>query len=477
MLRSLPRSRIVSRPFLLHPHRRHQSATTTHPIPLGEEEDPYEVISAAATSKSPIYYTPTVPVRQPASLTSQRQIRLQNLISRPIPTIKLSNGIEIPGLGYQAYTHRDQKPKPWKDLIWKGYRHIDMNSAFNQPETYLRDSFWSLATNITRSDLFVSAKLESWWHHNPKASLYNSLLGLRTGYLDLWVMRWPVSWISKANHSIPPRDKDGKEIDFIQAWKGMEEQLEAGKVRSLGIANFSKAELDLLLQHAKHKPVVHQMEITPYLQQKEFVEYNRSLGIAPVATMQMGVQTPERGEHYQALLLDPVLISVARKYDISVRQLLVAWHISNGIVTIPFIDATVHAYEALQVDSLTLEQEDLDIISSLERGQRIFKPRLLGYYPFSDLTDPDLALSTGDLPRIEDIYLRSREKAKFAKDRAEKQEEEEDLARGHELRFGTTTYDGTIYGWLRSMDGSRKSSDNKTGHFGTTLRPSKRKKR
>ena len=61
----------------------------------------------------------------------------------------------------------------------------------------------------------------------------------------------------------------------------MEEQLEAGKVKSLGIAGFSKAELDLLLQHAKHKPVVHQMEITPYLQQTEFVEYNKSLGISP----------------------------------------------------------------------------------------------------------------------------------------------------------------------------------------------------
>ncbi|TGJ66315.1 hypothetical protein EYR41_007959 [Orbilia oligospora] len=481
MLRCLPRSRVAFRPLPLHPHRRPQSSSTTHPIPLGEEEDPlddfYAAIRAGIDPQNPTSYTPTAPLPPKASTTSQRQQKIQNLINRPIPTVTLSNGVEIPALGYQAYVHRDQKPKPWKDLIWKGYRHIDMNSAFNQPETFLQNSFWSLATNITRSDLFVSAKLESWWHHDPKAALYNTLLGLRTGYLDLWVMRWPISWVSKANHSDPPKDKNGREIDFIQAWKGMEEQFEAGKVRSLGVANFSKAELDLLLEHAKHKPVVHQMEITPYLQQKEFVEYNKSLGITPVATMPMGTRTPERGAAYEILLLDTVLVSIAEKYRITVRQLLTAWHISNGMVTIPYLEDSTHAHDNLRVDSLTLEQEDLDEIASLERGQRIYKPRLLGYYPFSDLTDPDLALDKGDLPRLEDVYARNREKAKFAKQKAEEEEEAHDLARGHQLRFGTSTYAGTVYGWLRSMDGSRKAADNKTGHFGTKLRPPKKKKR
>ncbi|RVD82306.1 uncharacterized protein DFL_006736 [Arthrobotrys flagrans] len=471
MLRSLPRSRVASRPLLLHPHLRHLG--TTFPIPVGKEDDPldYEAIRAALDAKYPTY-TPVAPVRPRPSVASKRQLRIRNLVSRPIPTFTLSNGLSVPSLGYQAYTHRDQKPRPWKNLIWKGYRHIDMNSAFNRPEMYLQNSFWSLANDITRSDLFVSAKLDSWWHHNPKASLYHTLLGLRTGYIDLWIMRWPVSWASKTDRSVPPRDKNGKEIDFIQAWKGMEEQLEAGKVKSLGISGFSKAELDLLLQHAKHKPVVHQMEITPYLQQTEFVEYNKSLGITPAATMPIGTSSAEKSEAYSALLQDPVLTSIAEKYEINVRQLLVAWNNSNSIISIPYLDDAIHPYENLRVNSLTLEQEDLDKIASLERGQRLYKPRLLGYYPFSDLTDPDLSLETDDLPTLQDIYKRRKENARLARERAEA---EEAALAGAEDRFGTTTYAGRVFGWVRSMDGSRKSADNRTGHFGPEMRPPKKR--
>ncbi|KAK6345524.1 hypothetical protein TWF718_007437 [Orbilia javanica] len=474
MLRSLPRSQVraTSHSFLLlHSHRRYQS--TTAPIPVGEEDDPidYEAIRAAINAKYPTF-TPAARVRQQASVISKRQKNIQNLVGRRIPTVTLSNGIEMPLLGYQAYTHRDHQPRPWKELIWKGYRHIDINSAFNRPETYLQTSFWSLVSNITRSDLFVSAKLDSWWHHDPKASLYHTLLGLRTGYLDMWVMRWPVSWISKSNRSVPPKDKNGYEIDFIQAWKGMEQQLEAGKVKSLGISNFSKAELDLLLEHAKHKPVVHQMEITPYLQQTEFVEYNKSQGITPIATTPIGERS-EQGKDFLALIQDPVLVSIAEKYSITVRQLLVAWNLCNSIGSIPYIDEASHAFDSLRVDSLVLEQEDLDAIASLERGHRLYKPKLLGYYPFSDLTDPDLLLDSDELPNLEDIYERRRQNAKRAKERAE----EEAAARPDgDKRFGTTTYAGQVFGWVRSLDESRKSAHNRTGHFGTTLPPPRKKR-
>ncbi|KAK6528335.1 hypothetical protein TWF281_009578 [Arthrobotrys megalospora] len=473
MLRSLTRARVLFRsPLLLQtrqtstaPSRSSEAYEDTYNDTYNEPyNDPYDDTYNDT-------YTPTVPLRP--TTVSKRQQFLQTLINRQIPSITLSNGDSIPALGYQAYSHREGKPKVFQDLIWKGYRHIDMNSAFNNPHTYLQSSFWSLAHGVNRSDLYVSAKLDSWWHHDPKASLYHNLLGLKTGYLDLWIMRWPISWESRENHSEPPKDKTGREIDYIQAWKGMEEQLEAGKVKALGISNFSKAELDLLLQHAKHKPVVHQMEITPYLQQTEFVEYNRSLGIAPVATSPVGERALEGGPRYTSLLNDPTLLSIAEKHQITTRQLITAWHLNNSIITVPYLDSHSDALGNVQVDSLILPDEDLAAISSLERAQRIYKPRLLGYFPFSDLTDPDLMLESDELPTMATVITRRQKRIEAAKRRAE--EDEAAMAAGEE-RFGTTTYAGTVFGWVRSVDGSRKAVDNKTGHFGPSLRLRKRKK-
>ncbi|KAK6504790.1 hypothetical protein TWF481_006729 [Arthrobotrys musiformis] len=475
MLRSLPRTRIApSRPSSLFFLRRQVS--TIRPIPIGSPEDDdidYETIRASLDAGYPASYTPSRRAYPDSSTVSKRQIRLENRANRPFPTYTLSNGLEIPALGYQAYIHRDQKPKPWKEILLGGYKHIDWNSAFNTPHSYLVNAMWSLTSQVSRSDLFVTAKLDSWWHHDTKAAIYHTLLGLKTGYLDMWVMRYPVSWASKDNHSSPPKDKNGKEIDFIQAWKGMEEQLEAGKVKSLGIANFSKAELDLLLEHAKHKPVVHQMEITPYLQQTEFVEYNKRLGIMPAATAPVGQRRESGGQQYTNLLEDPTLSSIALKHRITTRQLLTAWNLNNGIISIPFIDYPENAMDNVRVDNLILDQEDLDDIASLERGQRMFKPRLLGYHPFADLTDPDLMLENDELPTLESVRERRKRNEDYYNSKTDEYEASQP---GSEVRFGTTTYGGTVWGWVRSMEGSRKAGDNKTGHFGVNLPPRKKRK-
>ncbi|KAK6360292.1 hypothetical protein TWF730_006440 [Orbilia blumenaviensis] len=476
MLRPLSRARI--RPPLrsfLSTHTPIRRNLTLPQDKLIDEAD-YSRYAAALEAAYPTY-TPTVDLRPPPSITSKRQIQLQNLIDRPIPTIPLSNGLEIPAIGYQAYTHRDHLPKVWKERIWRGYRYIDMNSAFNAPSTYLQSSFWSLASRITRSDLFISAKLDSWWHHDPKASLYHTLQGLRTGYLDLWIMRWPVSWISKENRSKPPKNKDGREVDFIQAWKGMEEQVDAGKVKCLGISGFSKAELDLLMEHAKHKPVVHQMEITPYLQQTEFVEYNKSLGIVPIATIPIGERSADKGELYRELIEDPLLASIAEKHRITTKQVIVAWHLANSIVSVPFIDSPDHAFEVLAADRVTLDDEDLEAIAALEKPQRLYKPKLLGYFPFSDLTDSEIEIEGDDLPNMEDVYDNRRKRVAFARALVEQEVDDEITRSGDKNIYGTTTYAGTVFGWVRSVDGSRKARDNKTGHFGTSLRPPKKRKR
>ena len=103
---------------------------------------------------------------------------------------------------------------------------------------------------LKREDLWITSKLWNNRHDAVEAALNESIAKLGVGYLDLYLMHWPVG-----------QDKYGESsIEYADAWKGMEKQLEAGKTRHIGVANFAPHQLEKLIKHAKHTPQVHQME-------------------------------------------------------------------------------------------------------------------------------------------------------------------------------------------------------------------------
>ncbi|KAK6359393.1 hypothetical protein TWF696_000553 [Orbilia brochopaga] len=377
-----------------------------------------------------------------APLQRSKRVELDSTI------ITLNNGVKVPALSFQTNVVGDTAPRDWKPRFNNGWRHLDISASFNN-KNYLPRQIWDLA-DITRDELFITTKLESYMHHDPYTSLLHHMRGLRTGYFDLWYLKHPVSWKSPTIRT-PPFSKDGKQIDYLYAWKHMEKAYESGKVKALGITNFSKAELENLLRHAKHKPQVHQMELTPYLQQKDFVQFNHDHGITISSYLPFGpVDQGEKLTVVQDLLEEPTLTELGEKYDMSPAQLVAAWVISNGhIVSISNngADLPTASWANLRCD-FHLDPEDVEKINALNCSRRALYPKKLGYVPLADLEDADVDSVRPPLDETELELERLRKKWQ------EEQEEDPD-----EIKYGTISYTGKVMPWVRSIDEAKLSKN------------------
>lgn len=139
-------------------------------------------------------------------------------------------------------------------------------------------------SNVPRSEVFITTKL---WNnsHAPEdvePALDASLKDLGTDYVNLFLMHWPSAF--KPSSDLFPKDKDGKnaaapDISYVDTWKAMEKLLKTGKTKAIGISNFSRREVEEILEKGSVVPAAHQLECHPWLQQKEFVDWQRSKGI------------------------------------------------------------------------------------------------------------------------------------------------------------------------------------------------------
>ncbi|KAF3914399.1 hypothetical protein ABW21_db0205402 [Orbilia brochopaga] len=379
-----------------------------------------------------------------ATFNTSAPLQAAKRVDRPRTVIELSNGVEVPALAFQSNVFGDSAPKTWKPRFNQGWRHLDVTASFNN-KSYLERQLWDLA-DVTRDELFIATKLESFMHHDPYTSLLHHMRGLRTGHIDLWYLKYPVSWRSAAD-KYAPLNKDGVEITWLDAWKVMEKLYEDGKVKALGVCNLSKAELEKLLRHAKYAPQVHQMELTPYLQQKDFVKFNQEHGIKicsqlPYAVMDQGESLPL----VKDLLEEPILKEVGEIYNLSPAQIIAAWVISSGhIASISNIGTDEHKYSWANIRcDIQLEPEHIEMINTLDCARRAMYPKSLGYTPMADLegVDTERVYPTADI--IDKELAKKLKKAK--------EEEAEDP---NEIKYGTIMYTGKVMPWVRSIDDAK----------------------
>ncbi len=260
--------------------------------------------------------------------------------------VQLNNGVRIPqlGLGVFRAADGDETQNSVKWALEAGYRHIDTAKIYGN-EKSVGDGIQG--SGVARGDIFLTTKL---WNDDirqgrTKAAFAESLEALRTDYIDLYLIHWPA---------------DG----FEQAWADLEELYVVGKIKAIGVSNFHRLHLEQLEKTAKILPAVNQIESHPYLSNQELIDLCHSKGMA------VEVWSPLGGIKGN-VLEDAVLHELASKYGKTPAQIVLRWDIQRNVIVIP---KSVHRERILsnqEVFDFELSQEDMALISSLNRNQRV----------------------------------------------------------------------------------------------------------
>ncbi|MBE1611954.1 aldo/keto reductase [Actinopolymorpha pittospori] len=264
-----------------------------------------------------------------------------------VPTITLNNGVEIPQLGFGVWqVPDDEAVAAVRTAIEVGYRSIDTAAIYGNEEGTGRGIAES---GVPREELFVTTKL---WngaqgYDTTLAAFEESVAKLKTDYVDLYLIHWPV----------PSKDK------YVDTWRAFEKLYADGRIRSIGVSNFQPAHLQRLFDETEVVPVLNQVELHPYFSQEKLRAFNGEHKIATEAWSPLA----QGGD----LLGDPAVAAIAAKYGKTNAQVVLRWHLQIGNVVIPKSVTPSRIKENFDVFDFELSAEDVTAISGLNRDQRI----------------------------------------------------------------------------------------------------------
>lgn len=260
--------------------------------------------------------------------------------------VTLNNGVRMPILGYGVYqVAQNECERCVLDALKAGYRSIDTaQSYFNEKE--VGDAI--AKSGVPREDIFLTTKVwvEHYGYNNAKASVLESMKKLKTDYLDLCLLHQPFA-------------------DYYGAYRALEELYDEGKIRAIGISNFYPDRMVDIASFARIPPVINQVEVHPLCQQITAKPYMEKYGV------QIEAWAPF-GEGREGMFTNPVLVGIARKYQKSVAQVILRWHIQRGVAAIPKSTHIERMKENLAVFDFDLHNQDMQAIAALDKGRSAF---------------------------------------------------------------------------------------------------------
>ncbi|KAK7225432.1 hypothetical protein V2G26_013435 [Clonostachys chloroleuca] len=276
----------------------------------------------------------------------------------PASHLKLNTGATIPSVGLGTW-----RSEP-------GYRHIDAALIYgNEHEVGqgIKDS------GVPREEIFLTSKL--WNTHQPNVAegLKKSLDALGTDYLDLYLIHWPVRLVPNETSELLPVNPDGtrsvdRSWDQSETWRQMEEAYNSGKVKAIGVANWSIPYLEELRKTWRIVPAVNQVELHPFLPQHKLREYCAKYGILLEAYSPLGSAGAP-------LMSDDDIQGIAKKNNVSPATVLISYHVNKGVVVLP---KSVHEKRIVSnKEVVELSQEDLGLLDGLAargKAKRINTP-------------------------------------------------------------------------------------------------------
>lgn len=255
----------------------------------------------------------------------------------------LIDGHVIPQVGFGTYKlNGTSGVHAIVNALNNGYRVLDTAYNYENEGTVGKAIQQS---HVSRDQIIVTSKLPGRYHSYDQAArtIQESIYRLGVEYIDLYLIHWP----------------NPKQGLYVEAWKALIEAQKMGLVKSIGVCNFLPEHLETLEKETGVLPAVNQIELHPYFNQKDAIKYHEEKGIITEAWSPLG--------RASEVIHDKNIERIAEKYNKTIPQIILKWHVQNGVVPIPKSTSNARQLQNLDIFDFYLESEDLHTIDNLTK--------------------------------------------------------------------------------------------------------------
>lgn len=263
-----------------------------------------------------------------------------------VPSIALNDSRSIPQLGLGVWQVPDaQATDAVTEALAAGYRLID-TAAVYQNERGVGAAL--AAADVPRESLFITTKVwnSDQGYDETLRAMESSLERLGLDYVDLYLIHWPT----------PSKER------YVDTWRALVRLQQEGRARSIGVSNFHVPHLERAIEATGVVPALNQIELHPYLQQRELRAFHAKHGIETESWSPLA-----QGQ----IVDDPVIAAIAAKHGKSPAQVVIRWHLDNGLIVIPKSVTPARIRENIGVFGFRLDDEDLAGLAALDAGRRL----------------------------------------------------------------------------------------------------------
>lgn len=257
--------------------------------------------------------------------------------------ITLNDGVAIPQVGLGTWQLSDAEATEIAFEAFRlGYRHIDTAAGYENERGVGRAFAQS---GLARDEVFITSKLRNGEHGFDETlrAFDKTMARLGLDVLDLYLIHWPSPKVGK----------------YAESWKAFVRLREEGRVRSIGVSNFDPDHLERIIGETGVVPAINQIELHPYFQQRDLRALHAERGIAIESWSPLG---------RARLLGDAAIVSIAQKHGRTPGQVVIRWHIEQGLIVFPKTANPARLRENFDVFAFALDEEDMEAIAGLDKA-------------------------------------------------------------------------------------------------------------